>query len=355
MLAKSVPEPAQEPRLIRAMMREDFYPHPCGKVELSHTMTSWLLFAGDLVYKVRKPVRFSFVDAGTPAKRFQLCQAEVLLNGRLAPQVYVGVRGISERRGVHPPVAELKAAQQDAREFAVVMHRLPRDRMLDKMVASATVSFEAVRELAKRLAAFHRDASIAKSKVWGSAQAISGLVMSNLAEAEQLAADSVTRGRLAAVGRYLCRYLRSHRQSLDNRGRDGHVRDGHGDLRCDSVCFSPLGLAIIDCVEYSEKLRYGDTASEVASLALDLEFAERPDLADELVRAYVAETNDARLAELLPFYKCYRAILRGRLEMLLSLQSELHMERRILARSAAGKFFALAENHVTTSRAALLS
>jgi aminoglycoside phosphotransferase family enzyme len=355
MLASSASELVHEPRLIQAMMREDFYPHPCATVELFHTMTSWLLFAGDFVYKIKKPVRFSFVDAGTPAKRFQLCQAEAQLNERLAPKVYVGVQGVSEKLGVHALLPDLRAAQRETREFAVVMHRLPRERMLDAMVASGRVSFDDVRVLARRVAAFHRTASIAKSKVWGSAQAVSSLVLGNLAEAEGLAADSVTRDRLAVAGKYLRRYLRAHRQSLDNRGRDGYVRDGHGDLRCDCVCFSCAGLVIIDCVEYSEKLRYADTASEIASLALDLEFAHRPDLSEELVRAYVAETEDTRLVELLPFYKCYRAVLRGRLEMLLSLQGELPTERRILARSAANKFFELAASHVTAPRATLLS
>ncbi len=347
--------PGGEPRLIQAMMRQDFYPHPCGKIELSQTMTSWLLFAGEFVYKVKKPVRFTFVDAATPVKRFQLCHDEVLLNGRLAPEIYVGVRGIAERLGDYALVQDAQVTQQDVREFAVVMRRLPSDRMLDKMVAGGAVSFGDIRELAKRLAAFHTDASTAKSKVWGSTQAISRLVTDNLAEAEQLASDSATRDRLAAVGEYLRRFIGSRRQSLDNRVRDGYVRDGHGDLRCDSVCLSPAGLAIIDCVEYSEKLRYGDAASEVASLALDLELAQRSDLADELVRAYVAETDDAGLPELLGFYKCYRAILRGKLEMLLSLQNELPIERRMLARSNASGLFALAESHVTASRAALLS
>jgi aminoglycoside phosphotransferase family enzyme len=102
-------------------------------------------------------------------------------------------------------------------------------------------------------------------------------------------------------------------------------------------------------------LRYGDAASEVASLALDLDLAQRSDLADELLRAYVADTDDAKLPHLLRFYKCHRAVLRGKFEILVSLQRELPIERRILARSNASGFFALAESHITGSSAALLS
>ncbi len=336
-------------------MRAAFYPHQCRSVESLQTMTAWLLFAGELVYKVKKPVRLSFVDAGTPAQRYRLCQDEVLLNRRLAPEVYVGVAGIAQRGGGYVLVADALASQQNVREFAVVMHRLPRERMLDRMVAGGTISRAGIQELAEKLAGFHARGSIAKAKIWSSAPAIARLVRSNLAEAEELAADTVTRERLAAAGTYLRRYVITHQQSLDNRARDGRVRDGHGDLRCASVCFAPQALAIINCVEYSEGLRYGDAASELAALALDLEMAERPDLAEALVKAYVAASNDAELPELLRFYKCYRAVLRGKLEALTSLQAELPRERRMLARHHASRAFAVAASLAAASDGATSS
>ncbi|HTW88126.1 MAG TPA: hypothetical protein VMD75_08970 [Candidatus Binataceae bacterium] len=340
-------ETAWKPQLIEAMMRHEFYPHPCRKIELVQTMRSWLLFAGEFVYKIKKPVHFRFVDATTLAERFRLCREEVLLNRRLAPEVYVGVRGITQRLGDYALIQDVTVTQQDVCEFAVVMHRLPDNRMLDRMVSGGTVSSRDISELAKKLAAFQMQASTTKSKVWGSANAIFRLVMDDLAETRQLIADSVARDRLATVSEYLHRYISSHWQSLDNRARDGYVRDGHGDLRCDTIYFLSTGLAILDCIEYSEKLRYGDAASDVASLALDLELAERVDLADALVAAYVAESDDARLLDLLRFYKCYRAIFRGKLEILLSLQKALRTDRRMLARSNASRFFALAENLAT--------
>ena len=349
MLAECGSERIAEAQLIGAMMRAAFYPHPCVSVELSETLTAWLLFAGQFVYKVKKPVRFSFIDATTPAKRYRLCHDEVRLNRRLAPEVYVGVAGIAERPAGYVLVPDATVTQNNVREFAVVMQRLPRERMLDRMVAGGTVCLVELRELANKLAAFHVNGSIAKSKVWGSALAVSRLVGSTVAEADRLAADTVTRDRLATVGKYLRRYVINHQQSLDNRARDGRVRDGHGDLRCDSVCFAPQGLAIMDCVEYSEGMRYGDVASELASLALDLEMVERSDLADGLVRAYVAASNDAELPELLRFYKCYRAVLRGKRETLTSLQTEFPLERRMLARNNATRAFAAAESLATAS------
>jgi uncharacterized protein len=93
-----------------------------------------------------------------------------------------------------------------------------------------------------------------------------------------------------------------------------------------------------------------DVASEIAALALDLEMAERRDLADGLLAAYVVASKDTELPELLQFYKCYRALHRGRLEALASLQTELPLERRMLARNIASRSFAMAKNLAITAQ-----
>jgi aminoglycoside phosphotransferase family enzyme len=202
-------------------------------------------------------------------------------------------------------------------------------------------------ELAAKLAAFHTNGSIAKSKVWGSVQAIARLIENNLAEAKELAADSVTQNGVATAGEYLRSYIMTHQRLLENRARKGWVRDGHGDLRCDSICFLPERLVIIDCVEYSEALRYVDVASEVAALAVDLEMAGRQELSDGLIAGYIRASKDINLPELLHFYKCYRALMRGKLEALVSLQAELPLERRMLARNNASRSFAMARRLAT--------
>jgi uncharacterized protein len=201
-----------------------------------------------------------------------------------------------------------------------------------------------VEELAQTLAAFYVLCSMRNSKIWGSAEAISRLVGNMLADAESLASDSLMQDGILMAGRYLRRFVTTHRQFLDKRARDGRVRDGHGNLRCDSVCLSPQASVIIDYVEHSESLRYGDVASELASLVLDFEMAGHPDLGHALIDAYLEVSNDVEVAELMPFYKCYRAMLRGELETLISLQAQVQLQRRMLARHNAGRWFAVAAN-----------
>jgi uncharacterized protein len=333
-----------EPLLLEKMMEPAFYPHPSPSVEPVQTLTGWLLFVGDFVYKVKKPVHFSFIDARTLAKRYRLCRDEVMVNRRLAPEVYLDITGITARSDCYEMVPNATLNRPGVREFAIVMNRLPRERILSQMVASQTVGVLEIQQLGQKLASFHLDCSVAKSKPWGSAAALSRLIGATVAGAGEFIADTVMRGRLAVAARYLRGYVVDHQRLFDDRARSGRVREGNGDLRADSVCLIPQALAIIGSVEYSKGLRYCDVASELASVMLDLEVAGRNDLSDALVQAYIVASDDAELAELIPFYKCYRAVRRGQLEMLTSLQTEMPRERRMLARHYASRWFELAEH-----------
>lgn len=308
-------------------------------------MTSWLLFADSLVYKIIKPLRLGSLDATTPANRYQLCQDEVFLNRQVAGNVYLGVSSIADVSGGFVLVNDPQDKTADVREFAVVMRRLPQDRFLDQMVIERSIRLTDIRALAKKLTAFHASASIAKAKLWGSAQAILQRVTGNLAEARDLAADSLTRESIGAVQNYALRFITTHRQSLDNRARDGRVCEGHGNLRCESVCYDAHGVVVLGRIKHHESLRYVDTALEFASLAVDLDLLGRPDLDDALIEAYLARTKDWEAARLLPFYKSYRAIVQGKLEMLATLQADLPIAQRLAARGNARRLFALAHRY----------
>ena len=325
--------------LIAAMLMPGFYPHPCESVELRHSLRSWLLFAGDRVYKIKKPVRFFFIDATTPARRLALCRDEIELNRRLAPEIYLGVQGVVATQNTYALTTELAASE--VTDFAIVMRRLPAERMLDRLLSKDAVNLTDVKLLASHLAAFHACATTAKAQRWGSAQALYGLVGS-LEEAQKLVADSLMRARLKQLQAHLRRYIISHRQSLDNRVRDGRVREGHGDLRCKSVCLTGDKIVIINCADCSESRRYLDVAGDLASLIIDLELPKRSDLAQGLLEAYVLNTGDHQVPELMKFYKCFQATWRGILQMLTSLRPELPNIQRIAARGEARQWLDLA-------------
>src|SRR5512139_3551088 len=135
------------PKLIEAMSRPEFYPHRPPTVELVQTHISFVFIAGDLVYKVKKSVDFGFLDFTTLAKRKYFCEEELRLNRRLAPETYLEVASIGEdgkgalRPGVGRPV-----------EYAVVMKKLPLERMLKKLLAEGRVAPAAMDAVARKVA-----------------------------------------------------------------------------------------------------------------------------------------------------------------------------------------------------------
>jgi aminoglycoside phosphotransferase family enzyme/predicted kinase len=336
------------PPLIEAMTAPGFYPDPADRVELRQTHTSFVLLASDFAYKVRKPVVLPFIDCGTPAKRKTLCEQENKINRRLAPDIYLGVIPIVYRAGRY----HFDQAAGDGAEtvdFALKMRRLPDDRRLDQLIETRRVRHADIQAIAQRLADFHRGVSRRAAWTYGSAAQVWQLIIGNLSEVRDLAADTLTHDRLTAIGNFSRRFVAARWEFINQRARDGRVCDGHGDLRCDSVYLLADGIRIIDALEFSERLRYCDVAADVGFLAVDLDRLGRPELAEELVRAYALAVDDYGLAVLLPLYKCYRATVRAKVELIRSRQADCPVDERVIARERARGYLELARTYTETS------
>jgi predicted kinase len=131
---------------------------------------------------------------------------------------------------------------------------------------------------------------------------------------------------------------------LDARVRDGRIRDCHGDLRAEAVCFQD-GLCIFDCIEFNQRFRYSDVASDLAFLAMDLDSRGRPATSDELVGLYLGMSGDSTLPLVLDFYKCYRAYVRGKVDGFQLDAPEVPAAQKAAARRRARAFFRLAHRY----------
>jgi hypothetical protein len=110
-------------------------------------------------------------------------------------------------------------------------------------------------------------------------------------------------------------FLKRNKELFEKRVATGRIRDCHGDLRSGHIYFDN-GIQIVDCIEFSDRFRYGDIASDLAFLAMDLDFEGFPEAARELVDAYVQSGADPDAFALLDFYKCYRAMVRSKIACL---------------------------------------
>jgi hypothetical protein len=314
---------------------------------------SWAFLAGDFVYKVKKPVHFAFADAFILQQRYLLCREEVRLNRRLAPDVYLGVLPIIDEGSRYVLGDSAHVYHPLVREFAVQMRRLPDELMLDHQLKAGDIRPDAMSKIAARLAAFHGSAASAGSLRYGSPAAVERTVIGNLEESRTDIERLVGNRAYEVIANYLTGFIRAHRELLTERAYKGRVREGHGDLRCEHVCMSDK-IEIIDCVEFDQALRYGDVASDVAFLAMDLDASGVPDLADEFIGAYAKETGGADLATLVTFYKCHRACVRGKVDCLKSLAPDIPPDERKTAGERALAKFALAARYAGRGRPSLL-
>lgn len=326
-------------------MRPGFYPDSPAGVELKQTHISFVFLAGDCVYKVKKPVRFSFLDCSDLASRYHYCTEEVRLNARLSPRVYLGVFAILKRAQSFELGPEVHAEYSEAVEYAVKMRRLPEDRMLDRLITLGQVDSEAIRAIAKRIAEFHAGAPLNHGWTYGSALSICRDMIEDIAQNREFVGHTIREEQFSEIDQFCRTFINAHWRALNDRAFEGRVREGHGDLRAEHICLEGNEIDVIDCVEFSERLRYGDVASDVAFLTMDLERLGAPQLADEFVEAYSEIAGDDDLGVFVPFYKCYRACVRGKVESLRSLQREADAADRERARRLASSYFDLASRY----------
>ena len=322
------------PPLIQDLLDPAAYPHPTGPIELIQTHVSYILLAGRFAYKIKKPVDLGFLDFTSLARREHFCRREVELNRRLCPDLYLGVLPITLANG-HARIG----GTGEPVEWAVWMRRLPADRMLTALLAAGAVTPGDLAPVARRLAAFHAGAATGgEIDAYGQPAAIRRNTDENFAQLRPFIDWTIPAGHYAFLQTYTNHFLDGHPALFADRIAGGRIRDCHGDVHAGSVCLTDP-VAIFDCIEFNDRFRYGDVAAEVAFLAMDLDHHGRADLAWHFVDAYRQASDDHGLAALLDFYKCYRAVVRGKVESFRSEQASVPPDERAAAAAAARGYF----------------
>ena len=301
-------ESERQQSLMAAMLEPAFYPKPPDEVTHKETHISHIFFAGDLVYKVKKAVRYSFLDFATLAQRRYYLQEELRLNRRLAPSVYLGVMPIScDESGWR------LGGWAEPREYTLVMRRLPDKRMLPFLLDTGQVTAQMMRELARVLAEFHGAAeTVGGIEPSDYIEAIKRQWAENCAEVEPFLDRQADRAVLTALKECGAAFIEAHKSRLMRRAAEGWIRDVHGDLHAEHVCFAPEGIQIFDCIEFSADLRRCDLALEIAFLTMDLSVRGGEALREPFIARYLELLEDPDLTGLLPFFECHRAIVRAK-------------------------------------------
>nr|WP_307874893.1 AAA family ATPase [Frankia nepalensis] len=281
---------------------------PPGETVETHSAT--LTFAGDRVYKAKKPLDLGFLDYRTREARLAACEAEVALNRRLAPDVYLGV-------------ADLRDATGQVVDHLVVMRRMPPHRRLSTLVRRGQPVTEQLRAIARRLAVFHAACETSPAiAAAGGPETLAGLWREGVDGVAPFRDGLLDGAVVAEIDRLSARYLAGRAPLLAARIQAGRIRDGHGDLLADDIFCLDDGPRILDCLEFDQRLRVGDVLGDVAFLAMDLERLGAREEAEAFLRWYrefSAETHPQSLEHL---YIAYRAFVRAKVSCLRSAQGD---------------------------------
>ena len=314
-------------------------------IEVVQTHISVVLLGRRRVLKLKKPLDLGFLDYTTLAKRRDACKAEVELNSRLCAGSYIGVQPISLIDG------QLRLSDSGpVVEYGVLMTRLPTEQMLDRLVARGEVTEAIIQRIADRLSEFHRTARRGSDvDRLGSPEVIGANWQENFEQTAPYIGRTITPETFGLIREWVNRWLAEHRELLRTRVLEGRICDGHGDIRAESICVTD-GLCIFDCIEFNERFRFSDVASEVAFLAMDLDARGRPDLGYFFSEQYESRSGDPDLFRLLPFYRCYRAWVRGKVLSFRLDGSELTAIEREAVTARARRYFELAGRYVSPLR-----
>ena len=288
------------------LSQPDAYRPSPGEVVRRETHMSWVFLVGERVYKLKKPVRFPYLDFSTLARREAACRAELRLNRALAPDIYLDVLPLVDTGdglsigGAGAPV-----------DWLVLMKRLDEHDMLDHRIAELHVEIALLDRLVAVLAQFYHAASpvflspAVHLADWKRSLAYNRRVLLN-------PRFGIPAGLVQRIDHAQRRFLDRHGHLITARLRHRRIVEGHGDLRPEHIWLGDT-VRIIDCLEFNPRLRVVDPFDEVAYLSLECERLGAAWVGAFIERRMKRLLRDGPVEELFTFYRCHRATLRARL------------------------------------------
>jgi aminoglycoside phosphotransferase family enzyme len=326
-------------QVVEALMKPEAYDEDPGSIELVQTHISFVFLTKRFVYKVKKAVDFGFLDFTTLEKRRFFCEKELELNRRLCRDMYLEVVPINKADAI-----KIKGAGETV-EYAVKMKRMPQERMMSKLLEKNKMDDGLVDRIAKIISEFHSKAETSRRiSEFGSLAIIETNWKENFAQTEEFIGKTISKEDFELIRNRVNKFMMRNIAVFEKRVTAGRVRDCHGDIHSGNI-FITNGIYIFDAIEFNERFRYSDVASDIAFLAMDLDYKERADLSDFLIKQYVEYSGDQELTRLLPFYKCYRAYVRGKVTSFKLKDPNVGREEKTAAKKEAQAYFKLAATY----------
>jgi len=312
------------PHTLEGLLAPGAYRHPIGEVELVTTHISWVFLAGDYAYKIKRPVRYPFIDLTSLERRRFLCEEELRLNRRFAPELYLEVcKVVAADGGTRIEGAESAGAAGSAPlaavilDYAVRMRRFSRAEELDRLLDARRIEPHELERLGHELAQMHaRLPAAPAASSWGRPEEVQAHLLRNLQECADAAVVFGTGTEILALRDALQARLAASTAWMAARRTNGRIRECHGDLHSRNIVRIRGRLVPFDCLEYDPALRWIDTADEIAFLTSDMKARARPLRAHAFRTGYLAGSGDYHACRVLALYEAHRALVRAKVAAL---------------------------------------
>ena len=328
------------PSLQKALLNPEIYPDHPQTIKFIETHISLLFLTGNHVYKLKKPVDFGFLDFTSLEKRKYYCEQEVKLNRRLSPGIYLGVVRITKEGNqiLLDGIGELV-------EYAVKMKQIPEEYLMDKLLEKKQVTSKMIEAVSEKLVNFYFAAETNDLiKSFAKPERVKQDTDENFEQTEKYIDVTIPGEVYEEVKNRTNDFFRTKEKMFYQRIASDRIRDCHGDLRLEHIFWGDE-ISIFDCIEFNERFRYTDVAADIGFLAMDLDYHGRQDLSEHLIRAFIGESGDHELIEVLDFYKCYRAYVRGKVESFRLDDPHIPEGEKREAQKRAQKYFNLAHRY----------
>ncbi len=311
--------------LISTLLNAEAFTHPVDNITLLETHISWVLLTGQFAYKIKKPVNFGFLDFSTLEKRRHFCEAELQLNKRLAPALYLNVVPITgdENKATINGSGEVI-------EYALKMREFPQDHQLDKVLEAGKLKLKHMSILANKVAMFHQKSESIKNSHYGNPETIHTAIKDNFSQildqlktiSNQELHETKARHDIRILEAWTEQSYSHLKPTIEQRKNNGFIRACHGDMHLRNMVLLEEDIVIFDCIEFNDSLRYIDVLSEVAFVVMDLWFRGFEGFAMHFLNHYLSVTGDYSGLKLFRLYLSYRAVVRAKVAILQVSQSD---------------------------------
>lgn len=293
---------------INILKKPSLYGDHIKNVRIIQTHISYIVLTGEYAYKIKKSVNFGFLDFSTLEKRKYFCEEEIKLNKRLCPDLYLEVVTFNKKNDVITINGPGKII-----DYAVKMKQFSQNFILKKLIENNKIDEKTIDDIVDILFNFYKsNESTDDINYFGTTDAIKHNTDENFEQTKEFINITITKEIFNYIKKSTNNFLYLNKNLFNDRLQYGFIKDCHGDLHSGNIVLVNNKICIFDCIEFNQRFRYSDIASDIAFLSMDLDFLGKPYLSSYLIEKYVEKSKDKNVLDIINFYKCYRAYVRGK-------------------------------------------